>query len=59
SREILTDILPYLNIPMTEDVSDKEREELLQRELSIYTNRVAMEDASGNEVNEEAKENAQ
>ena len=59
SREILTDILPYLNIPMTEAVSDKEREELLQRELSIYTNRVAMEDASGNEVNEEAKENEQ
>ena len=45
SRQILTEILPYLNIPMTEEVSDKEREELLALELSIYTNRVEQEDA--------------
>lgn len=45
SRQILTEILPYLNIPMTEEVSDKEREELLALELSIYTNRVEKEDA--------------
>ncbi len=30
---------------MTEEVSDKEREELLALELSIYTNRVEQEDA--------------
>ena len=54
SHDILTEILPYLNIPMTEEVSDKEREELLALELSIYTNRVEQEDAeadaSGNDT---------
>lgn len=47
SRQILTEILPYLNIPMTEEVSEAEREELMALELSIYTNRVNEEDAAG------------
>ncbi len=47
SRQILTEILPYLNIPMTEEVSEAEREELLALELSIYTNRANEEDAAG------------
>ncbi len=39
SREILNEILPYLNIPMTEEISDSEREELNSLELTIFTNR--------------------
>ncbi len=44
SREILTDILPYLNIPMTEELTDAEIEDLKKRELSIYTNRYEEEE---------------
>lgn len=47
SRQILTEILPYLNIPMTEEVTEAEREELMALELSIYTNRANEEDAAG------------
>ncbi len=49
TREILTDVLPYLNIPMTEDLSEAQMKELMERELSIYTNRVEREDAMENE----------
>lgn len=45
TREILTDVLPYLNIPMTEDLTEAQMKELMERELSIYTNRVQQEDA--------------
>lgn len=40
TRQILNEVLPYLNIHMTEEVSEKEMKELLELELSIYTNRV-------------------
>lgn len=34
-REVLTDILPYLGIPMTEELTDAEREELEQRHMTV------------------------
>ncbi len=34
-RNILTEILPYLNIYMTEELSEKEMEELAQRQMEI------------------------
>ena len=34
-RKILTEVLPYLNIFMTEELSDKEREELEQLQIQI------------------------
>lgn len=40
SRQILTDILPYLNIPMTEELSEKDIEELSQLDLSVLTGRI-------------------
>ena len=43
SKKILTEILPYLNIPMTEEVSESEMEELMDLELSVFTNRVEKE----------------
>lgn len=46
TRQILTEVLPYLNIYMTEKVSEKEMQELMELELSIYTNRVKEEDAA-------------
>ena len=49
SKEILTDILPYLNIPMTEEVTDDEKSELQELELSIYTNREKKETVSEND----------
>lgn len=45
TRSILTEVLPYMNIYMTQKVSDEEMKELLELELSIYTNRVEKEDA--------------
>lgn len=44
SRQILTEILPYLNIYMTQDLTEKEKQELMELELSVYTNRVEKED---------------
>lgn len=48
TRQILNEILPYLNIYMTEDISEAEKQELLELELSIYTNRVEKEDSDEN-----------
>lgn len=36
-REILTEVLPYLGIPMTEELSDAERRELEQLEMNSVT----------------------
>lgn len=36
-RDVLTEVLPYLNIFMTEELSDTERAELQQRQLAITT----------------------
>ncbi len=44
SNEILTDVLPYLNIPMTEDLTEQDIAALEKRELSILTNRTEKED---------------
>jgi stage V sporulation protein D (sporulation-specific penicillin-binding protein) len=44
SHEILTDVLPYLNIPMTEDLTEQDIAALEERELSILTNRTEKED---------------
>ncbi|MCR4696298.1 MAG: penicillin-binding protein 2 [Lachnospiraceae bacterium] len=38
TREIYTEVLPYLNIPMTETISEKEQEELLEK--GIYTSNI-------------------
>ena len=34
-RNILTEVLPYMNIFMTEELSDEEREELAARQLEV------------------------
>jgi len=39
SKQILTDILPYLNIPMTEELTDAQKQELEELDLSVLTNR--------------------
>lgn len=36
-RKVLTEVLPYLNIFMTEELSDKEREELEALQIQIHT----------------------
>lgn len=36
-RDVLTEVLPYLNIFMTEELSDSERTELQERQLAITT----------------------
>lgn len=57
TRQILNEILPYLNIYMTEDLSEAEMQELLELELSIYTNRVEKEDAEEQEKLETQNQN--
>lgn len=39
SKQILTEVLPYLNIPMTEELTETEKGELDELELSVFTNR--------------------
>ena len=36
-RDVLTEVLPYLNIFMTEELSESEKAELQQRQLAITT----------------------
>ena len=40
SKQILTEILPYLNIPMTEELTEEDIEELSQLDLSVLTGRM-------------------
>lgn len=58
SKRILTEILPYLNIPMTEKVSESEMEELMELELSVYTNRVEKEETEITEENTTDNQNS-
>ena len=53
-RKILTEVLPYLNIFMTEELSDKEREELEQLQIQIRMPEGTQEeelDEEGNPIN--------
>lgn len=50
-RKILTEVLPYLNIFMTEELSDKEREELEQLQIQIRQPLATEEE--GGELDEE------
>ncbi len=62
-RKILTEVLPYLNIFMTEELSDKEREELEQLQIQIRTPEGVKEqelDEEGNPIDpEEAEEDTE
>lgn len=62
-RKILTEVLPYLNIFMTEELSDKEREELEQLQIQIRTPEGVKEqelDEEGNPIEpEEAEEDTE
>lgn len=51
-RKVLTEVLPYLNIFMTEELSDKEREELEQLQIQIRTPQGAEGEGEG-ELDEE------
>ena len=42
TREIYTEVLPYLNIPMTEPLTESEYEELLEK--GIYTSNIVIEE---------------
>lgn len=57
-RKILTEVLPYLNIFMTEELSDKEREELEQLQIQIRTPEGGQQelDEEGNPINPEETE---
>lgn len=63
TKEILTDILPYLNIPMTEELSEEDIEELKELDLSVLTGRLEDETGDGSadtpsptlDLSEEAK----
>lgn len=50
-REILTEVLPYLNIFMTEELSETEQQELEERQMNLITSI-----SSGDEEPEEAVE---
>ncbi len=52
-RKILTEVLPYLNIFMTEELSDKERKELEELEMQITMRQEPEEGAEGEGGTEE------
>lgn len=62
-KKILTEVLPYLNIFMTEELSDKEREELEQLQIQIRTPQGTEEepllDEDGNPIDPEDGENGE
>lgn len=55
-RKILTEALPYLNIFMTEELSDKEREELEELQLQITMQQEAEEEEESEEAEGEGGE---
>lgn len=62
-RAVLTEVLPYLNIFMTEELSDKEREELEELQIQIRmadggTPEDAQTDEEGNPIDPENPEGA-
>lgn len=60
-RKVLTEVLPYLNIFMTEELSDEEREELEQLQIQIREpeKEEAELDENGNPVETEEEEETQ
>lgn len=52
-RKILTEVLPYMNIFMTEELSDKEREELEQLQIQIRIPQSTEETEETEEIDEE------
>ena len=62
-RDILTEALPYLNYPMTEELSDKERAELEELRANLITTATETTEpeltADGTEQTEEAAENGE
>lgn len=55
-RSILTEVLPYLNISMTEELSEEEKQELAEHKLEVTG---AAKNVSDNEADENADENAE
>ena len=55
-RNILTEVLPYLNIFMTEELSEEEIAELEERQLAITTQYQTPEEESTTEEGEEGQE---
>lgn len=60
-RKVLTEVLPYLNIFMTEELSDKEREELEELKIQIrmadgVTEEEPQTDENGNPIDAESPE---
>lgn len=49
-KNVLTEVLPYLNIFMTEELSEKEREELEAMQIEIRQQLNEGQDVSGNDV---------
>ncbi len=57
-RAVLTEVLPYLNYPMTEELSEKEQAELVELREKMITSATAPEQAEEGENAEEATEEA-
>ncbi len=55
-RKILTEVLPYLNIFMTEELSDKEREELEELQMQITMQQETEEEEENEETEGEGGE---
>ena len=56
TREILTEVLPYLNVPKTEELSEAEQAELLEKQIDFAKSSDEPEEAEEAEGEEETQE---
>jgi len=58
TKDILTEVLPYLNVPKTEEISEKEAEELREKQITFADTSQGTEEAAEGE-NAEGTENGE
>lgn len=52
TRDILTEVLPYLNVPKTEEITEKEAEELREKQIEFADSSTEEDTVSENSVDE-------
>ena len=57
TRDILTEVLPYLNVPKTEEITEKEAEELREKQID-FAQSSHEEEETEEQTEEESKEDA-
>lgn len=59
TKDILTEVLPYLNVPKTEEISEQEAEELREKQIEFADSSKEEEEVAEGEENQEGAEATQ